>query len=101
ANARMAARGRSMCVEPRRRPMRPVRPGSDPETFRVGRCFARGASGHLRSARASAENDYRLPMLSWDPTDDDIEGLVIDALEALPAPFRDQLRSVAIVIEHE
>jgi predicted Zn-dependent protease with MMP-like domain len=40
-------------------------------------------------------------MLSWDPTDDDIEGMVVDALEALPAPFRDQLGSVAIVIEEE
>jgi len=41
-------------------------------------------------------------MLStWPPTDDDIEGMVIDALEALPAPFRDQLGSVAIVIEDE
>src|SRR6476620_8160248 len=30
-------------------------------------------------------------MLAWEPTDDDIEGMVIDALEALPAPFRDQL----------
>jgi predicted Zn-dependent protease with MMP-like domain len=40
-------------------------------------------------------------MLPPDPTDDDIEGLVIDALEALPAPFRDQLGSVAIVIEEE
>ena len=40
-------------------------------------------------------------MLSWDPSDDDIEGFVIDALEALPAPFRDELGSVAIVIEEE
>jgi predicted Zn-dependent protease with MMP-like domain len=40
-------------------------------------------------------------MLSWPPTDDDIEGMVIDALEALPAPFRDQLGSVAIVVEDE
>lgn len=40
-------------------------------------------------------------MLPWDPSDDDIEGLVIDALEALPATFRDQLGSVAIVIEEE
>jgi predicted Zn-dependent protease with MMP-like domain len=38
-------------------------------------------------------------MLSPDPTDDDIEGMVIDALEALPPPFREQLGSVAIVIE--
>lgn len=40
-------------------------------------------------------------MLAWDPSDDDIEGMVIDALEALPEPFRDQLGSVAIVIEDE
>ena len=40
-------------------------------------------------------------MLVWEPTDDDIEGFVIDALEALPAPFRDELGSVAIVIEEE
>ena len=45
------------------------------------------------------ETGYRRPMLSWDPSDDDIEGFVIDALEALPAPFRDELGSVAIVIE--
>jgi predicted Zn-dependent protease with MMP-like domain len=38
-------------------------------------------------------------MLTSEPTDDDIEGMVIDALERLPAPFRDQLGSVAIVIE--
>ncbi len=31
----------------------------------------------------------------------DLEGLVIDALDRLPAPFRDQLGSVAIVIEDE
>ncbi len=40
-------------------------------------------------------------MLAWEPTDDDIEGMVIDALEALPAQFRDQLGSVAIVIEDQ
>ena len=40
-------------------------------------------------------------MLQADPTDTDIEAMVIDALEALPAPFRDQLGSVAIVIEEE
>ena len=40
-------------------------------------------------------------MLAWEPTDDDIEGMVIDALEALPAPFRDQLGSVAIVIDDQ
>ena len=40
-------------------------------------------------------------MRSWDPTDADIEEMVADALERLPAPFRDQLGSVAIVIEDE
>jgi predicted Zn-dependent protease with MMP-like domain len=40
-------------------------------------------------------------VLSWEPTDDEIEDMVYDALEALPAPFRDQLGSVAIVIEDE
>ncbi len=40
-------------------------------------------------------------MATFDPSDDDIETIVIDALEALPAPFRDQLGSVAIVIEDE
>jgi predicted Zn-dependent protease with MMP-like domain len=40
-------------------------------------------------------------MLFWDPSDDDIEAIVIDALEKLPAPFRDQLGSVAIVIDDE
>ena len=32
---------------------------------------------------------------------DQLEGLVIDALEQLPEPFRDRLGSVAIVIEEE
>jgi predicted Zn-dependent protease with MMP-like domain len=41
-------------------------------------------------------------MLSREPpTDDDIEGMVIDALERLPAVFRDRLGSVAIAIEDE
>lgn len=41
-------------------------------------------------------------MTTDDPTDGiDIEGLVVDALEALPAAFRDRLGSVAIVIEDE
>jgi predicted Zn-dependent protease with MMP-like domain len=40
-------------------------------------------------------------VLTPDPTDLDIETMVIDALEALPSPFRDQLGSVAIVIEDE
>ena len=34
-------------------------------------------------------------------TEIDIEAIVIDALERLPAPFRDQLGSVAIVIDEE
>jgi predicted Zn-dependent protease with MMP-like domain len=40
-------------------------------------------------------------MLPPDTTDDDIEEMVIDALERLPAAFRDQLGSVAIIIEDE
>jgi predicted Zn-dependent protease with MMP-like domain len=46
-------------------------------------------------------NDYLLVMLPSLPTDTDLEELVIDALERLPAPFRDQLGSVAIVVEDE
>ena len=39
---------------------------------------------------------------AWDaPTSVDIEAMVIDALERLPRLFRDQLGSVAIVIEDE
>ncbi len=42
-------------------------------------------------------------MFSSDPRDSDldIEAMVIDALERLPAQFRDRLGSVAIVIEDE
>src|SRR3954452_14147669 len=40
-------------------------------------------------------------MLAWQPTGDDIEGRVFEALEALPGPFRDKQGSVAIVIEDE
>jgi len=36
-----------------------------------------------------------------EPDETDIEALVIDALERLPAEFRDRLGSVAIVIEDE
>ena len=35
------------------------------------------------------------------PSPDDLESIVIDALERLPEPFRQQLGSVAIVIEDE
>jgi predicted Zn-dependent protease with MMP-like domain len=44
---------------------------------------------------------YLQAMLPAEPTDDDIEEMVLDALERLPAPFRDQLGSVAIVIEDQ
>jgi predicted Zn-dependent protease with MMP-like domain len=44
---------------------------------------------------------YRRQMLPTRPTDIDLETLVIDALERLPSPFREQLGSVAIVIEEE
>ena len=36
-----------------------------------------------------------------EPDDDALEAIVIDALEALPAAFRERLGSVAIVIEDE
>lgn len=45
--------------------------------------------------------DYRLAMFPSRLLDVDLEALVIDALERLPAPFRDKLGSVAIVIEDE
>jgi predicted Zn-dependent protease with MMP-like domain len=35
------------------------------------------------------------------PTDDELETMVSDAIDALPGPFRAQLGSVAIVIEDE
>jgi len=41
------------------------------------------------------------PLLDPEPTIPDLEGFVIDALESLPPEFRDQLGSVAIVIEEE
>jgi predicted Zn-dependent protease with MMP-like domain len=44
---------------------------------------------------------YRPEMLRAEPSEIDLEAMVIDALEQLPAPFRDQLGSVAIVIEDE
>jgi predicted Zn-dependent protease with MMP-like domain len=44
---------------------------------------------------------YRPEMLPADPTNIDIEEMVVDALERLPATFRDRLGSVAIVIEDE
>ena len=40
-------------------------------------------------------------MLDSDGVDDAIEAMVVDALERLPAAFRDRLGSVAIVIEEE
>ncbi len=52
-------------------------------------------------AAAVAATVYRQRVLPPEPTDDDIEQLVVDALERLPSPFRDQLGSVAIVIEEE
>lgn len=40
-------------------------------------------------------------MLPVEPSQVAIEDMVIDALERLPAPFREQLGSVAIVVEDE
>ena len=69
-------------------------------SYRTSDCTP-GRCSFTSEKEGSADNGYRLGMLAWDPSDDDIEDLVIDALEALPAPFRDQLGSVAIVIEDE
>ena len=74
--------------------------------MRVTQAGGSGASdddpvGRLEIHPSSERKGYRLRMLHWDPTDDDIEDMVIDALERLPAPFRDQLGSVAIVIADE
>ena len=44
---------------------------------------------------------YRWGVLSFDPSETDIEDLVFDALERLPSPFREQIGSVAIVVEEE
>ena len=44
---------------------------------------------------------YRWPVLPVEPTPTEIEDMVFDALERLPAPFREQLGSVAIVVEDE
>jgi predicted Zn-dependent protease with MMP-like domain len=40
-------------------------------------------------------------VLPVEPTETDIEDLVIEAIERLPEPFREQLGSVAIVVEEE
>jgi predicted Zn-dependent protease with MMP-like domain len=40
-------------------------------------------------------------VLPVEPTPTEIEDMVFDALERLPAPFRQQLGSVAIVVEDE
>ena len=64
------------------------------------------AEHHGRIGVASGVISYRAAMTDpfhgpGDPDDDDLEGMVIDALERLPADFRDRLGSVAIVIEDE
>ena len=48
-----------------------------------------------------SDPSYRSGMLPAEPTENDIEDMVVDALERLPAPFREQLGSVAIVVEDE
>jgi predicted Zn-dependent protease with MMP-like domain len=48
-----------------------------------------------------SDRTYRCPMLPDGPTDADIEDMVVDALDRLPSPFRQQLGSVAIVVEEE
>lgn len=47
------------------------------------------------------DRDTASPDVGAGSDDDALEGLVIDAIERLPAVFRDRLGSVAIVIEEE
>ena len=44
---------------------------------------------------------YGCSVLPGGSTDIDIEDMVVDALDRLPSPFRDQLASVAIVVQDE
>ena len=63
-----------------------------------------GTGSMVGAGRPAADfrpTDYGLVMDSSPLSDADIETLVIDALERLPAPFRDQLGSVAIVVADE
>jgi Uncharacterized protein conserved in bacteria len=55
----------------------------------VGRAADIGVTGYSRCVFPS------------DPVNDAIEAMVVDALERLPAAFRERLGSVAIVIEDE
>jgi predicted Zn-dependent protease with MMP-like domain len=61
------------------------------------------AAGGGRGGRRAGigATGYR-PVMDRSPRPDvDLEALVLDALERLPAPFRDRLGSVAIVVEDE
>jgi predicted Zn-dependent protease with MMP-like domain len=60
-----------------------------------------GTGGPPVSLSDRPPSGYRLRVLPADPTDDEIEDMVYDALERLPTAFRDQLGSVAIVIEED
>jgi predicted Zn-dependent protease with MMP-like domain len=44
---------------------------------------------------------YSRSVFDANPLDDAIEAMVVDALDRLPAAFRDRLGSVAIVVEEE
>ena len=50
---------------------------------RHGRAAAR-RSGRIRCSEVICQDGYRLRMLTWPPTDDEIEDMVFDALDALP-----------------
>jgi predicted Zn-dependent protease with MMP-like domain len=54
-----------------------------------------------RGRAADGRTGYSRVMLPWQVDDEAIESMVIDALERLPAPFREQLGSVAIVVADE
>ena len=50
---------------------------------------------------SDAPRPYLSQMLPVEPTETEIEDMVVDAIERLPSQFREQLGSVAIVVEDE
>jgi predicted Zn-dependent protease with MMP-like domain len=60
-----------------------------------------GAAGLGYRSAMQRSDDAPAVEMTTEPTPDDLEVLVADALERLPDPFRERLGSVAIVIEEE
>lgn len=60
----------------------------------------RGFESHLPD-HPSTPPAYRCAVLPVEPTETEIEDMVVAAIERLPSPFREGLGSVAIVVEDE